>query len=87
MSEPIQEPEDLIANALYLLQLCQQDINIGRRGTVYARAKRAKHLCEHLELLFSPWETIKLEPDLTRQVQSDSREVQTDNQKAKHATT
>lgn len=43
------EPEELIGQSLYLLQLCQQDLNIGRLTTVYARARKAKELCKELE--------------------------------------
>lgn len=48
------EPEDCIAQALYLLQLCQQDINMGRKTTVWPRAKRAREACQALEAMFSP---------------------------------
>lgn len=48
------EPEDCIANALYLLQLCQQDLNIGRKETVWPRARAAKDLCAKLEEMFQP---------------------------------
>jgi len=51
---PVQEPEDLLANALYLLQLCQQDMNMGRPATVWPRAKRARELCQRLEKMFGP---------------------------------
>lgn len=53
------EPEDLIGNALYLLQLCQQDLNMGRRSIIWARAKQAKEACEALETMFSPGKTNK----------------------------
>ena len=43
------EPEDMIGKALYLLQLCQQDLNMGRKTTVLARARKAKQLCAELE--------------------------------------
>jgi hypothetical protein len=49
MSEPTKEPEDIIANALYLLQLCQQDINMGRWVTVWPRAMKARLLCCNLQ--------------------------------------
>ena len=42
------DPEELIAEALYLLQLCQMDINFGRPQTVWARAHRAGICCEAL---------------------------------------
>ena len=48
------EPEECIAQAMYLLQLCQQDINIGRKSTVWPRAKRAREACQALEDMFSP---------------------------------
>jgi hypothetical protein len=48
------EPEDCIAQALYLLQLCQQDLNMGRKSTIWARAKRAREACQALEATFSP---------------------------------
>jgi hypothetical protein len=43
------EPEDLIMEALYLLQLCQQDLNMGRKETILARARRARECCHELE--------------------------------------
>lgn len=48
------EPEECIAQAMYLLQLCQQDINIGRKSTIWPRAKRAREACQTLEDMFSP---------------------------------
>ena len=48
------EPEDCIAQALYMLQLCQQDLNIGRKTTIWPRAKRAREACQALEAMFSP---------------------------------
>ena len=47
------EPEECIAQALYLLQLCQQDLNMGRRGTIWARAYRARLACEALEHMYA----------------------------------
>jgi hypothetical protein len=47
------EPEDLIGSALYLLQLCQQDLNMGRKTTIWARARRARECCEELERMCS----------------------------------
>lgn len=55
LSNPVPaEPEELIGQALYLLQLCQQDLNMSRKETIYPRAKRAKEACEQIELLFKP---------------------------------
>lgn len=48
------EPEDHIAQALYLLQLCQQDLNMGRKSTIWPRARRAREACQALESMFSP---------------------------------
>jgi hypothetical protein len=48
------EPEECIAQALYLLQLCQQDLNMGRKSTIWPRAKRAREACQTLEGIFSP---------------------------------
>jgi hypothetical protein len=48
------EPEDCIAQAIYLLQLCQQDLNMGRMGTIWPRAKRAREACQALESMFPP---------------------------------
>lgn len=48
------EPEECIGQALYLLQLCQQDLNMSRKVTVWPRAKRARELCQVLESLFAP---------------------------------
>lgn len=45
------EAEDLVAHALYLLQLIQQDLNMGRKTTVWSRAKRVAELCAQLEKL------------------------------------
>jgi hypothetical protein len=48
------EAEELIGQALYLLQLCQQDINMGRTVTVWPRARRARQACKLLEDMFHP---------------------------------
>jgi len=48
------EPEELLAESLYLLQLCQQDLNFGRPQTVGARAKRAAECCGVLRKLYEP---------------------------------
>lgn len=56
-SEPLfgdSEPEARISQALYLLQLCQQDLNMGRKSIIWPRAKRAREACQALESLFSP---------------------------------
>lgn len=43
------EPEDCIAKAIYLLQLCQMDLNIGRKELIYVRARNAVHYCLRLQ--------------------------------------
>ena len=48
------EPEELISQALYLLQLCQQDLNIERTTLIAIRAKRAGEACQQLAAIFSP---------------------------------
>ena len=48
------EPEELLALSLYLLQLCQMDLNMGRTGTIWARAYRARLACEALEKMYAP---------------------------------
>lgn len=50
----LSEPEELIGQALYLMQLIQQDLNMGRVTTVWARAKRAKEACAQLQQIFKP---------------------------------
>jgi len=52
-TEAAKEPEELIGEALYLLQLCQQDLNMGRTITVYARARKAREQCQDLEDMFN----------------------------------
>ena len=52
--KPTNEPEDCIGQAIYLLQLCQQDLNMGRPETVWPRAKRARKLCRELERIYAP---------------------------------
>ena len=52
--EEILEPEDCIAKAIYLLQLCQMDLNFNRTETIWARAKAARKLCAQLEDGYDP---------------------------------
>ncbi len=46
------EPEQCLAEALYLLQLVQQDLNISRTATVWPRLYRAAEVCRQLEVSF-----------------------------------
>lgn len=48
------EPETCLAEALYLLQLIQQDLNLGRKITVWPRVKRARAACQAIEARFTP---------------------------------
>jgi hypothetical protein len=43
------EPEDCIAKAIYLLQLCQMDLNMGRKELIYVRARNAVQYCLRLQ--------------------------------------
>jgi hypothetical protein len=47
------EPEQMISESMYLLQLCQQDLNFGRKQTIWPRARKAAKLCKELEEMFS----------------------------------
>jgi hypothetical protein len=57
------EPEDCIAQATYLLQLCQQDLIFGRTSTIWPRAKRAMDACQTLVDIFSPNTSLNLSGD------------------------
>lgn len=50
-----EEPEDCIAKALYLLQLCQQDLNGGNKQLIWARARQAETYCEMLKFHAHNW--------------------------------
>jgi hypothetical protein len=52
MNSTNQEPEELVGQALYLLQLIQQDLNFGRHTTCLARVSKAKELITSLESQF-----------------------------------
>ena len=49
-----QEPEDLVSQSKYLLELIQMDLNFGRTETILARAIGARKLIDELTKLYSP---------------------------------
>jgi len=55
---PTGEPEDHVMQALYLLQLIQQDLNTPRLSTIWPRAKRALEHLAALEQLSKQWSGI-----------------------------
>ena len=67
MSEPIKEPEDLVSNAKYLLELIQMDLNFGRKETIPARAKQA---------LFNVFDLTKIYPLYKAEESLDSESAQ-----------
>ncbi len=60
LSKPIAQADkslelaELVENALLLLQLIQLDLKSNFNMTTWARAKRAKEVCEAIEKMFSP---------------------------------
>jgi len=47
------EPEELLANAKYLLELIQQDLNLDRKETIPARVNAALNYIESLDNIYN----------------------------------
>jgi len=53
-NENVSEPEEYISSAKYLIELIQQDLNIGRKMTIAPRLARAVENLIGLQQIFPP---------------------------------